>query len=85
MAEVMAFDDYKELGSETAVKVGPQRSVECGSSFCAGERQVSPAGQGFCLIQHMRPLTSPQTYTVQDGDIIFFKFNAGAGLTKAKK
>ena len=26
-----------------------------------------------------------KTYTVQDGDIIFFKFNAGAGLTAAKK
>ena len=26
-----------------------------------------------------------KTYTVQDGDIIFFKFNAGAGLTASKK
>ncbi|CAD6197047.1 unnamed protein product [Caenorhabditis auriculariae] len=26
-----------------------------------------------------------KTYVVQDGDIIFFKFNAGAGLTAAKK
>jgi len=26
-----------------------------------------------------------RTYVVQDGDIIFFKFNAGAGLTSAKK
>merc|ERR1712110_382697 len=26
-----------------------------------------------------------KTYTVQDGDIIFFKFNAGAGLTAGKK
>jgi len=26
-----------------------------------------------------------KTYTVLDGDIIFFKFNAGAGLTAAKK
>ena len=24
-------------------------------------------------------------YTVEDGDIIFFKFNAGAGLTAGKK
>jgi hypothetical protein len=30
-------------------------------------------------------LTMLQTYTVLDGDIIFFKFNAGAGLTKGKK
>merc|ERR1719410_2057034 len=26
-----------------------------------------------------------KNYTVQDGDIIFFKFNAGAGLTAKKK
>merc|ERR1711997_1297076 len=26
-----------------------------------------------------------KTYTVEDGDIIFFKFNAGAGLTAGKK
>merc|ERR1712110_540481 len=26
-----------------------------------------------------------RTYTVEDGDIIFFKFNAGAGLTAGKK
>ena len=26
-----------------------------------------------------------KTYVVEDGDIIFFKFNAGAGLTAAKK
>lgn len=55
MAEVMAFDDYKELGSEGAVKA-------------AGKYRQ----QG-------------KTYTVLDGDIIFFKFNAGAGLTTKKK
>ncbi len=26
-----------------------------------------------------------RNYIVQDGDIIFFKFNAGAGLTAGKK
>ena len=26
-----------------------------------------------------------KNYTVADGDIIFFKFNAGAGLTAKKK
>lgn len=26
-----------------------------------------------------------KAYVVQDGDIIFFKFNAGAGLAAAKK
>jgi len=55
MAEVMNFDDFKELGSEAAVKAGGKY------------RQ-----QG-------------KTYVVQDGDIIFFKFNTGAGLTAGKK
>eukprot|EP00051_Salpingoeca_urceolata_P000113 m.32852 g.32852 ORF g.32852 m.32852 type:complete len:396 (+) comp10174_c0_seq1:46-1233(+) len=52
MAEVMAFDDYKELGTEAAVK-------------SAGKYRQ----QG-------------KQYVVLDGDIIFFKFNAGAGLKK---
>ncbi|XP_023343658.1 obg-like ATPase 1 [Eurytemora carolleeae] len=55
MAEVMKFADFKEGGSEAAVKAS------------GGYRQ-----QG-------------KNYTVEDGDIIFFKFNAGAGLTAAKK
>ena len=41
----MRYDDYKELGSEGAVKA-------------AGKY-----------------LQQGKTYTVQDGDIIFFKFN----------
>merc|ERR1711997_1309521 len=55
MAEVMKFDEYKEHGSESAVKAA------------GGYRQ-----QG-------------KNYVVMDGDIIFFKFNAGAGLTAGKK
>jgi len=55
MAEVMKFDEYKEHGSESAVKAA------------GGYRQ-----QG-------------KNYVVMDGDIIFFKFNAGAGLTTKKK
>merc|ERR1712183_1176582 len=55
MAEVMKFDEYKEQGSEAAVKAA------------GGYRQHG------------------KTYVVEDGDIIFFKFNAGAGLTAAKK
>lgn len=55
MAEVMKFADYKEQGSENAVKAA------------GGYRQ-----QG-------------KNYTVEDGDIIFFKFNAGAGLSAGKK
>mgnify|MGYP002712494523 CR=1 FL=1 len=55
MAEVMGFDDFKELGSEAACRAGGKY------------RQ-----QG-------------KTYVVQDGDIIFFKFNAGGGLSAKKK
>jgi len=55
MAEVMKFAEYKEHGSENAVKAA------------GGYRQ-----QG-------------KNYTVEDGDIIFFKFNAGAGLSAGKK
>lgn len=55
MAEVMKFDDFKELESEAAVKA-------------AGKyRQQGKA------------------YVVEDGDIILFKFNAGAGLGGGKK
>jgi len=55
MADVMKFADFKEHGSEAAVKAA------------GGYRQ-----QG-------------KNYIVEDGDIIFFKFNAGAGLTASKK
>lgn len=55
MADVMKFDDFKELGTENAVKA-------------AGKYRQ----QG-------------KTYVVDDGDIIHFKFNAGAGLAGGKK
>jgi len=55
MAEVMKFDDFKEEGSEVALKA-------------AGKYRQ----QG-------------RNYVVEDGDIIFFKFNAGAGLQAKKK
>lgn len=55
MADVMKYDDFKELGSENAVK-------------SAGKYRQ----QG-------------KTYVVEDGDIVHFKFNAGAGLTGGKK
>ncbi|RWS11817.1 GTP-binding protein-like protein, partial [Dinothrombium tinctorium] len=54
MAEVMKFDDFKEEGSESAVKA-------------AGKYRQ----QG-------------RNYVVEDGDIILFKFNAGAGLQSKK-
>ncbi|KAH0566823.1 hypothetical protein KQX54_004588 [Cotesia glomerata] len=55
MAEVMKFEDFKNEGSEAAVKA-------------AGKYRQ----QG-------------RHYVVDDGDIILFKFNAGAGLKDAKK
>ncbi|XP_068236243.1 obg-like ATPase 1 isoform X1 [Palaemon carinicauda] len=51
MAEVMKFDDFKELGSEAAVKADGK--------------------------YHQRG----RNYVVEDGDIIFFRFNTG-GLKK---
>ncbi|XP_056445867.1 obg-like ATPase 1 [Gadus chalcogrammus] len=55
MAEVMKFDDFKEEGSENAVKsVGKYRQLG-------------------------------RTYTVEDGDIIFFKFNTPNAPKAAKK
>ncbi|ESO98500.1 hypothetical protein LOTGIDRAFT_151663 [Lottia gigantea] len=55
MAEIYSYDDFKELGSEAAVKN-------------AGKYKQKG-----------------KDYVVEDGDIIFFKFNAGAGLTAKKK
>lgn len=55
MAEVMKFADFKEEGTEAAVKA-------------AGKYRQ----QG-------------RNYIVEDGDIILFKFNAGAGLASGKK
>jgi len=55
MAEVMRFDDFKEYGSENAVK---------------GAGKFHQKGRD---------------YIVEDGDILHFKFNAGAGLTGGAK
>lgn len=55
MADIMAFDDFKECGSENAVKA-------------AGKFKQKG-----------------KDHIVEDGDIIHFKFNAGAGLTVKKK
>jgi len=55
MAEIMAYEDYKEAGSENAVKAN-------GKYKQRGREHI-----------------------VDDGDIILFKFNAGAGLSAKKK
>jgi len=54
MAEVMAYEDFKEAGSEAATKA-------------AGKYKQKG-----------------REYIVEDGDIILFKTNAGAGLSKKK-
>ena len=51
-AEVYSFDDFKEAGSETAVKA-------------AGKMR-----------------TKGKDYVTQDGDIMFFKHNAGGAKKK---
>ncbi|PNX76897.1 obg-like ATPase 1-like protein, partial [Trifolium pratense] len=51
-AEVMKFEDLKELGTESAVKAAGKYKQE------------------------------GKTYVVQDGDIIFFKFNVSGGGKK---
>ncbi|KAG4948987.1 hypothetical protein JHK82_042181 [Glycine max] len=53
-AEVMKFEDLKELGSESAVKAAGKYKQE------------------------------GKTYVVQDGDIIFFKFNVSGGGKKSE-
>ncbi|XP_052812436.1 obg-like ATPase 1 [Mya arenaria] len=55
MAEVMAYNDFHEAGSDAACKA-------------AGKYKQKG-----------------REYVVEDGDIIFYKFNAGAGLTGKKK
>ncbi|CAF5203435.1 unnamed protein product [Rotaria magnacalcarata] len=55
MAEVMKYEDFKEYGSENAVKA---------------EGKYRQQGKN---------------YTVEDGDIIYFKANTGGGLNAAKK
>lgn len=54
MAEVMGYNDFKEAGSEVAVKANGKYKMK------------------------------GKDYVVEDGDIIFFKFNAGAGITAGK-
>ncbi|CAF2354606.1 unnamed protein product [Rotaria sp. Silwood2] len=55
MAEVMKYDDFKEHGSENAVKA---------------EGKYRQQGKN---------------YTVEDGDIVYFKANTGGGLNASKK
>ena len=47
------------------------------------DSKVSQAKVQLCFL--MLTHVAGKNYTVLDGDIIFFKFNAGAGLTAKKK
>ncbi|KAF7842453.1 obg-like ATPase 1 [Senna tora] len=62
-AEVMKFEDLKELGTESAVK---RASCQKGSGSKAAGKYKQEG----------------KTYVVQDGDIIFFKFNVSGGGKK---
>lgn len=70
MAEVMKFNDFKEEGSESAVKVrfdvdevvAVLRSVFKHFFFLSSQAAGKYRQQG-------------RNYVVEDGDIIFFKFN----------
>ena len=71
MAEVMKFDEFKVVDVCQCFVYINAFFQEHGS-----EAAVKAAG-GY--------RQQGKNYVVLDGDIIFFKFNAGAGLTAAKK
>lgn len=76
MAEVMKFEDFKNEGSEAACKVTNKLIPK--SLFIIVNIIVKLQAAGKYRQQG-------RNYVVEDGDIIFFKFNAGAGLKDAKK
>ena len=84
MAEVMKFNDFKEEGSEAACKVIYFSSQ---SAHVPKRLQYSLTVSKPILLSQSAGKYRQQgrNYTVEDGDIIFFKFNAGAGLKDAKK
>lgn len=89
MAEVMKFEDFKNEGSEAACKVNNKKCI-----FCIVTLQFTILNcLAYCLNTFlMWPIQAAgkyrqqgRNYVVEDGDIIFFKFNAGAGLKDPKK
>ena len=74
MAEVFKFSDLKEEGSEAAVKVIELKSYLFEKSYNEFD-WIQAAG---------KYRQQGKLYVVEDGDIILFKFNAGAGLTAGK-
>ena len=77
MAEVMNYNDFKEEGSEAAAKVRHSFNL-IWNNFQSKIAILLQQAAGKYRQQG-------KNYTVEDGDIIFFKFNAGAGLTAGKK
>lgn len=76
MAEVFKFNDLKEEGSEAAVKV--MSSIHFSNNYLMIELSIK-------LLQAAGKYRQQgKLYVVEDGDIILFKFNAGAGLTAGK-
>ena len=81
VCQVMKFDDLKELGSESAVKVCVPALNNCPcSSACV---EFRPQKSNSCVLQAAGKYKQEgKTYVVQDGDIIFFKFNVSGGGKK---
>jgi len=90
MAEVMKFDDFKNEGSEAAVKVFDIILTNVKpSSYTVHSLSIARFSRIFILFFYRQAAgkyrQQGRNYVVEDGDIIFFKFNAGAGLKDAKK
>lgn len=80
MAEVMKFSDFKEEGSESAVKVcgfymnfmNEIHAVNSANTLSERKHSLNM----FCLLQAAGKYRQQgRNYIVEDGDIIFFKFN----------
>jgi obg-like ATPase 1 len=71
----MHFEDFKAEGSEVSCKAAGKYRQQV-SSFYSCNVFAHFMGAFF---------QQGRNYTVLDGDIIFFKFNAGAGLKDPKK
>lgn len=73
MAEVMKFSDFKEEGSESAVKVCFVDNVIAVLRLNISEQHLitfNPCAQAAGKYRQQG-----RNYIVEDGDIIFFKFN----------
>lgn len=80
MAEVMKFSDFKEEGSESAVKVCIFYIDLCACvhavNFANALYERKHSLNMFCLLQAAGKYRQQgRNYIVEDGDIIFFKFN----------